>query len=435
MKVLYLIAILFSLWTHAQDVASVDIPPLATDSAIEQRLSELIQVTKWYQKVELDVNHGLVILTGEVENETRREWLVKLAEKTDGVVSVIDKLELSVPTARVFEPAFKEVQSLSERSLKKIPYIFSAILVIILTFLLSLLMRNSVKRLLRDRGNTLLADALSNIALLVCFALGLYLALNMTGLSALAVTVLGGTGIIGIGIGLALKSTFENYVAGIMISMRQIFKKGELISILGHTGVVQTVTTRSTSIMDFEGNNVTIPNSEVFGATIRNYTRNPNMRLDFGVGIGYEDSIEEARAVISQTLSSLSEVILLDPEYFVAVDSLGAATVNLRIYFWFNAVKLSQIKVKSLVIEKVKEALMKAGISMPDDAREVIFSSPLQIVKTEAEKARHEVVRSTEPQKTYAKPIREDLTAETDELQKQAERAGAMESGDNLLNE
>ncbi len=432
-KILSLIILLFSLCSFANDATTVDVPPTVSDIAIEKRLTNLIKVTQWYPDVAIEVNQGLVILGGSVEDESKREWIIKLAEKTEGVVAVIDKMEMAIPSARVFEPAFAEVQNLSERSLKRIPYILSALLILALTLLFSFFMRGSVKRLLRDRGNTLLADALSNVVLLVCLALGLYLALNMTGLSTLAVTVLGGTGIIGIGIGLALKSTFENYVSGIMISMRQIFKKGELISLLGHEGIVQAVTTRSTSIMDFEGNNVTIPNSEVFNATIRNYTRNPNMRLDFGVGIGYDDSIEEARSVISQTLDNLTEAVLQDPEYIVAVDSLGAATVNLRIYFWFNAVKLSRVKVRSLVIEKVKEALMSAGISMPDDAREVIFSSPLQVVKADAEKIKVETVKEKKPHDRELKAASDDLSTETQELQKQAERTGTVESGSNLL--
>ncbi len=434
MRVFVFLLLFFPHFLSAEPVNKVEIPPQASDSAIEERLQKLMAVTQWFPKVELEVNQGLAIFEGEVETEKRREWLLALAEKTDGVVAVIDRLELSVPEAKVFEPALLEVQSLSERSLKKIPYIVSAILVILLTLLLAFFLRSSVRRMLRDRGNTLLAQAISNVALLLSLALGLYLALNMTGLSGLAFTVLGGTGIFGIGIGLALKSTFENYVAGIMISMRQIFRKGELISLLGHTGIVQAVTTRSTSIMDFEGNNVTIPNSEVFSATIRNFTRNPNMRLDFNVGIGYDDSIEEARAVISETLNSLEGVILLDPEYIVAVDSLGAATVNLRVYFWFNAARFSHVKVKSVVIENVKEALMRAEISMPDDAREVVFTSPLEIVRHREDQT--EVASKSAKSTVKAKDVgkaSEDLKNETSELQKQAELTGSMESGSNLL--
>lgn len=76
---------------------------------------------------------------------------------------------------------------------------------------------------------------------------------------------------------------------------------------------------------------------------------------------------------------------------------------------------------------------MSAGISMPDDAREVIFSSPLQVVRADAEKIKAETVKEKKPYGREPKAASDDLSTETQELQKQAERAGTVESGSNLL--
>jgi small conductance mechanosensitive channel len=93
---------------------------------------------------------------------------------------------------------------------------------------------------------------------------------------------------------------------------------------------------------------------------------------DFVVGIGYDDSINDAQEIARKVLAD-HPAVLNDPEPSVLVDSLGKATVNLRVYFWLNGREHSWLKVRSSVIRLVKLAFQKHGISMPDEAREVVF--------------------------------------------------------------
>lgn len=216
---------------------------------------------------------------------------------------------------------------------------------------------------------------------------------------------------------------------------------GEIVGIGNFEGVVQSVTTRGTTIMNYEGNNITFPNSFVMNTTIKNLTRNPNMRADFQVGIGYDDSIDHARDVILSVLGELPDQILSEPEPLVTVEELGAATVNMQVYFWFDAIKYSKLKIRSLVIQRVKEALVKAKISLPGDAREVVFKSPLQIIDMNAEKSSQmlseeknkiELKREAIEKKSPAPP---NLTNEIGQIRKQAERSNAMatEKGEDIL--
>lgn len=218
-----------------------------------------------------------------------------------------------------------------------------------------------------------------------------------------------------------------------MISTKEQLRIGEIVNINGFEGVVQTVTTRGTTLMDYDGNNIVIPNSDVLNSVIKNLTRNPKMRTDFSVGIGYDDNIDLAFQVILNTLSGLSPSVLKDPEPIAAVDSLGAATVNLKVYFWFDAVQLSLVKIRSLVIKNVKEALMEAHISMPDDAREVIFASPLKIQQLSDQDITlaQTVIESKKSQPVPKVKI--DLDNEVKEIQKQALTTPTAEAGKNIL--
>ncbi|NCN42459.1 mechanosensitive ion channel, partial [bacterium] len=373
-----------------------------SDGEIQDRASKLLSATEWFSDVQVEVSEGLVFLRGGSPSPEKSEWAVNVIGKLDGVVEVIDNTETLGRSDQILEPAFEEGRLIVHRAYKMLPYLASSFVIIIFFGVLAFVTRKTSFSLIRKRkGSVLVAQAITNVISLSIVLVGLYFALRSSGLSGLAFTVLGGTGMIGIGVGLALKSSFENYASGIMISVRDLFRKGEIVQINGVEGFVQAVTSRGTSLMDYEGNHITIPNSEVFKSTIKNFTRNPNMRADFTIGIGYDDSIDEAKEVIARTLKRLSNLLLKDPEFLITVEGLGAATVNLRVYFWFNAVKYSKLKIRSHVIQKTKEALMRAKISMPDDAREVVFKSPLQIIQKEFDERKKEVREVEAPVKKY----------------------------------
>lgn len=125
-------------------------------------------------------------------------------------------------------------------------------------------------------------------------------------------------------------------------------------------------------LMNLDGNLVQIPNATVYKSHPINFTTNANRRESFDVGIGYDDSIPAAQEIAWKVLAAHAAV-LNDPAPSVLVDSLGRATITLRVYFWLNGHEHSWLKVRSSVIRLVKVAFQKEGISMPDEAREVVF--------------------------------------------------------------
>ena len=108
--------------------------------------------------------------------------------------------------------------------------------------------------------------------------------LRVAGLTQLALTVLGGTGLIGIIIGFAFRDIAENFLASLLLSMRNPFNGGDLIEVAGYTGIVQNLNTRSTVLLTLDGNHVQIPNATVYKSTIKNYSSIPSRRAEFLVG-------------------------------------------------------------------------------------------------------------------------------------------------------
>ncbi len=199
---------------------------------------------------------------------------------------------------------------------------------------------------------------------------------------------------------------------------------------------MQSVNTRSTLLMTLEGNHVQIPNATIFKNTITNFTANPNARFDFSVGIGYDDSITTAQSVALAVIRDHPAVVD-DPEPLVLVESLGSATVNLRIYMWVDISRYSQLKVRSAVIRLTKRAFEQAGISMPDEAREVVFPSgvPVRMVGSDSVETHRpgDDLQSAGDDEAAAHSAEGDLTSEADEIEQQAQQSRAPEAGQDLL--
>lgn len=134
--------------------------------------------------------------------------------------------------------------------------------------------------------------------------------------------------------------------------------------------------------------------------------------------------------------------VLHEPEALVLVDRLGSATVNLVIYFWYNGSAYNGMKVKSSLIRLVKQGFEIEQISMPDEAREIIFPSgvPVQIVQSSPEKSTAEPARKAPlPQNDDNQQITTNaegsLESEEVQLRDQARMSRNPEEGESLLQE
>ncbi len=414
----------------------VSVAPVAADDAIAARLSRILTATGWFNNVDARVDQGIVFLSGVADSEGHRDWARDLARNTEGVVAVVNRM--TVPQADIWDlsPAWAQVKQLGAKAVRQSPLIVFSLLLLALTWGATVWFARTSRSLLSRRlANDLLRNVLSRAIAVPIFLIGLYLVLEISGLSGLAVTVLGGTGLVGLIIGFAFRDIAENFLASLLISVQNPFATGDRISVAGHEGYVQSVNARSTLLMTLDGNHVQIPNATIYKETITNYTANPNTRFDFIVGIGYEDSIEQAQAVARSVLLD-SKGVVRDPESLVLVDSLGAATVNLKVYFWVDTSVFSGVKVRSAVIRAIKKAFATARISMPDEAREVVFPQGISVQVTR-EPRRQDAAAAQAPRapEQGVQAAEGDLTSESQEIEEQARRARKPEGGANLLEE
>lgn len=417
----------------------VDVVPQANDSEIQARLLRILEATGWYADLNVKVDAGVVYLSGVAESGEHKEWAGKLAGKTQDVVAVVNRIEPRQRPIWDFSPAWNEVQSWSRSAILALPLILLAAVLLVLTWLLMRLTKTLSRTvLLRRVESPLLQQVAANVIAVPVLVVGVYLVLKISGLAGLAVTIIGGTGLFGLVIGIAFRDIAENFLASVLISVQRPFRVGDLIKVESYQGYVQRVTTRGTLLMMLDGNHVQIPNAVIYKNTITNFTSNPNVRLDFPVGIGFDASISKAQEI---AVASLNEhpAVLNNPEPIVLVEELGAATVNLRCYFWTDGSKHSQLKVKSSVIRIIKKAFESAGISMPDASREIVFPNgvPVSIQSEESTPTRERETAKLKPEadEGAVSSAEGGLHSEANEIEQQARQSRSPDEGANLLDE
>jgi small conductance mechanosensitive channel len=414
------------------------------DASIESRLRRVLSATGYFEHVEIRVKDGVVILTGSVVDPSAKEWVGGLVAKTEGVVAVLNRISPQESPFLDLTPALAELRATWRAFVGVLPRLAIALLVLVgMGFSVGFALRLLRKPLERRVASELLRAVIDKSLLVSLSLLVVYVFLRISGLTQVAVTVVGGTGVLGIVLGFAFRDIAENFLASVLISWQKPFRYGDTIEVDGHRGVVQRVTPRGTILMDFEGNYIQIANSQIYKSTIKNYTANPKLRQQFAVGIGYETGLVEAQSTIMRVLEEHSAV-LDDPKPMVLVEELGSATVSLRAYFWIDGTKHSYLKVRSALVRLTLSALQQAGVSMPDDAREVIF--PRGVPVTLLRDGEH---RESEPaaQARPAKPPPVDdhgagqevtaseggLSSETSEVNEQVRASRCPEEGRDVM--
>lgn len=415
----------------------ISVAPEVRDSEIADRLKRILLASEWFDPLTVSVREGIVFLDGQVETEERKEWARQLALRTEYVVAVVNRIEVKPQISWDLTPTWREIEKLADRARWFAPLLVASIIVLFLAWILSRGVSALARRSLRKRITSPLLLQLAARALAIpVILIGIYIVLQVAGLTRLALTVLGGTGLIGIVLGLAFREIAENSLASILLSIRNPFRAGDWIEVGENQGIVQNLNMRTTVLLTLDGNHVQIPNALVFKSIIKNFSTNPNRRAEFKVGIGYDDSVLAAQTVIIQALRA-HPAVLDTPEPNALVDELGSSTVSIRVQFWFDGKSYSIFKVRSAIMRQVKRALQDAGISMPDEAREIIFPNgvPVRQVPSEAGETwpDRQGPASNSGDGAVATAGEGDLLSEKEELERQADAADLSNTGENLL--
>jgi small-conductance mechanosensitive channel len=257
--------------------------------------------------------------------------------------------------------------------LAQLPYIVIGLIVFVAFLVVARIIKRAVHAAgERTRLDLTLADLLGRLASFVITVLGLFVAAVVIFPAFKPGDLVTGLGITSVAIGFAFKDVLQNFFAGILILWRRPFIVGDQIRTREYEGTVEEITVRSTRLRTYDGERAVLPNGDVYTNAILVRTAYDKRRVKFTVGIGYPDSIEEARTTIKRVLNE-TEGVLPDPVPWVHVTELAPSSVNFTVYFWVHSEQAKVLEVSDRVATGIKQALDTAGIDMPFPHTVVLF--------------------------------------------------------------
>jgi small conductance mechanosensitive channel len=224
--------------------------------------------------------------------------------------------------------------------------------------------RRAVMRVFKRRSRSDLATMLAGAARWGIIGLGLLIVATIIFPSIRPADLLSTLGIGSIAIGFAFKDILQNWLAGLLILLRQPFRPGDQIIVGKHEGTVEHIEARATLIKTYDGRRVIIPNSTVYTDAVTVNTAFPLRRSQYDVGIGYGDDIDRACEVILAAIRTV-EGVAEDPPPEAFAWELAGSTVNVRVRWWTHSKRSDVVRAQGLVIRAMKKALSEAGIDLP----------------------------------------------------------------------
>lgn len=279
------------------------------DAVISNRIRAALAALDGYEAVEVEVDAGVVSLSGSAVDEAAVLRLEQIVRRIDGVVAVNDRVAASTDLAERLAPIRGRFVNRLWQTVSYLPLLTVAVVVFILVYLLGAAIGRitSVWRSLAP--NAFIASIYAQLVRLVFAILGIVAALDILGATALLGSILGAAGIIGLAIGFAVRDTVENFIASVMLSIRQPFSPFDTIGIDGDVGKVVRLTSRATILISPEGNLVRVPNATVFKSRLVNFSRNPERRFSFSLDVDPSAELAGLREALQAKLAALPFVL------------------------------------------------------------------------------------------------------------------------------
>ncbi|MCK0128324.1 mechanosensitive ion channel family protein [Erythrobacter sp. F6033] len=258
-----------------------------------------------------------------------------------------------------------QLNSMGNDFIDALPYFAIALFIILVTAIAA---KFTVKIADGLIGKTDLRPSLRNlietIVKLGTWILGLMIAAIVLFPDLTPSSLIAGLGIGAVAIGFAFQDIFENFLAGVLIMIREKMRIGDVIECEGIVGKVEHITLRETHIRKLSGEVTVVPNSILFKNPVEILTDKDQRRHDVVIGVSYDTDLDEAAEVIRKSVSAVEEV---DTEKGVDIfaQEFNSSSVDFLVRWWSGSTPRSGWESKDKVVRAIKRGLDDAGIEIP----------------------------------------------------------------------
>ncbi len=266
-----------------------------------------------------------------------------------------------------------------------LPNLVIALVILVIFYFVGKGVRSLISRATAKRDSANLGTVLGRLAQWLVLLLGLLVALAIVAPSVKPIDILSTLGIGGVAIGFAFRDILQNFLAGLLILLRQPFRVGDQIVVNNYEGTVEEIETRATMIKTYDGRRVVIPNGDIYTSSVVVNTAYETRRTQYDVGIGYGDDIAQAKAIMLQAMQNC-EGVATDPAPDVLTAELAGASVNLRARWWTHSSRADVVQVSDRVITAIKNELSDADIDLPFPTQVILWHD--QTEETDGDRTR-----------------------------------------------
>ena len=373
-------------------------PEAPTKAEAEAAALEALSLVAGLEEGGVTIQGGSAVLTGVADDPAVVERAEQVVRAAADIQDVQNNITITHDVGERIRGATTRVSGRLAGFIDALPLVPVALVVLALAFTLAWLIGRWDWPFRRLSRNPFLGSIAQRLVQLAVGILGLLLALEILNATALVGGVLGAAGVAGIAVGFAFRDLVENYIASVLLSVRQPFRPQDHVVIDGHEGLVTSMNSRSTVLTTFDGNIVRIPNALVFKTTIVSYSTDPRRRFEFEVGVGYDVDLSEALRIGVEIIAS-AEGVMQDPKPFGIVTQLGDSSVKISFFGWVDQSKHDFGKVRSAAMQHIKVEFDNRNIDMP----EPIYK--LRIEDSRAQTSEGATLREDAPTPPASKPV------------------------------
>ncbi|MFN2239069.1 MAG: mechanosensitive ion channel family protein [Thermoanaerobaculia bacterium] len=275
---------------------------------------------------------------------------------------------------RAVELVTDRIEGWLEAITASLPNLFAAIFVFLLFYgVARLVRRTSASVLARTPMHPPLRRILASSAGIVILVAGSFIALGILGLDKTVTSLLAGVGIVGLALGFAFQQIASDYIAGFIIAWRRPYRLGDLVKLQDELGLVHQINLRTTALRLLTGEIARLPNRDVIGNPIINFTVSGRRRVDIPVGVTYGEDLPQVREVTENALRTVElRDQNQDPEVFFT--EFGDSAINLIARFWIDTTpQADYLAARSEAIIAIKKSYDANGITIPFPIRTLDF--------------------------------------------------------------
>lgn len=391
-------------------------PAPTTDSA-----EAVLQQVPGLERVQPQRFGKVLILEGRVVREADRELAEKIAQANNAGGQVVNRIEVATGTLERIIPSLRVSAQKLLRLLGSTPLLLVAVGVIWLFWRAGgwVSRRSWIGR--GAGANPFVGELLRQAIRVVAAILGLLFALEILDATTFAAALLGSAGVAGIALGFAFRDLLENYIAGILLSLRRPFAPDDSVSIDSHQGVVVGMNSRATILMTSDGNQLSLPNALVFKAVLVNFSSNGKRRFEFSVSI---EPRADVAAVMREGLQAVRDTadVLAEPKPSVQMAEVTREEMRVQFFGWVDQRRGDFGRARSEALRAVRARLQALGVDFGPPQMRLVASNDTAAT----EKPRRAATKSAAPEEPM-EPSTPHAEAIADAVQDARRELGAQD--------